>query len=303
MSASTKNLKTFTIQDSDYCFDSILRVKQDIIIVKQLNDAEKLSSKAAENLKKISDFFEGIPIVIVDKVQGEKLPDDIVYSKHNIPVMTSETYSKMLKGSDEPLIYVSRGGIYVKIKKEALREKREKSGYSRGELAHRLGISRRAVLYYESGISDASLNVAAKLEEIFGEEIFEKMSINSLKRMFREKIFEEYSHTRSIARDDIIRFVLNMFAQLGFKDYIFYKTPFDAGAKSMKKRKVKVIIEKEEEKEDIGTIEEIIKVTKSTAIIISNNIEGEQITDKYMIVPSSRISKIKEKVKILLNEL
>lgn len=303
MTVFNKSLKTFKIHGSEYCFDSILRLKRDVVILKQLEDAEKLSPKMAENLKRVSDFFEGVPIVVVDKVLGEKLPDNIVYSKHNIPVMTDKTYKNMLAGSDEPFIYVARGGIYVKIKKNVLREKREKEGYSLGELAHRLGVSRRAILYYESGISDASLNVAAKLEEVFGEDIFEKMNINTLKRLFKAKIFEERSSTRSIVRDDIIRFVLNMFAQIGFKDYIFYKTPFDAGAKSMDKRKIKVIIEKKEEEEDLESIEEITKITESTAIIISNNIESEQISEKYMVIPPNRISKIEEKVKNLVYEL
>ena len=288
--------KTFTqalsIKNRKYCFDTVLRLKDDdIIIVKQLDDIEKLSPKIAENLKKISDFFEGLPIIIANKIQGEPLPDDIVYSKHYIPVMTEETYQKVLRGSEDPLIYVARGGIYVRIKKDKFKERREKKGISRGELAHLVGVSRKAIIYYESGDSDASLNIALRLEQIFGEEIFEKMSIKALKTMFRERLTSSEEFDTQV-RDEVLRFILRLFSQLGFRKYLFHKTPFDAGAKSTRRKRIKIIIEREKSFDDVDIVGKLAEVTRAAALILSDKIEKEEISERYIIVPRKNIGKI-----------
>ena len=65
-----------------------------------------------------------------------------------------------------PLIYASPGGLYVAINGDALRDLREKRSMSLGDPRHLLGVSRRTISKYESGMG-TTLEVAQKIEEIF----------------------------------------------------------------------------------------------------------------------------------------
>ncbi len=57
--------------------------------------------------------------------------------------------------------------------KNVIRERRETRGWSQGELAGRLGVSRQTVHAIETGKYDPSLPLAFKLSHLFGEKIEE----------------------------------------------------------------------------------------------------------------------------------
>ena len=65
-----------------------------------------------------------------------------------------------------PLVYASPGGLYVNIDGEALRDLREKRSMSLGDLGQVLGVSRRTISKYESGMG-TTLDVAIRIEEFF----------------------------------------------------------------------------------------------------------------------------------------
>jgi putative transcriptional regulator len=65
-----------------------------------------------------------------------------------------------------PLIYAAPGGLYVNIDGDLLADERQEQGWSLGQLANELGVSRRTVSKYEDGMN-ASIDVAIQLEELF----------------------------------------------------------------------------------------------------------------------------------------
>jgi len=66
--------------------------------------------------------------------------------------------------------------------KNVIRERREGRGWSQGELAARLGVSRQTVHAIETGKYDPSLPLAFKLSHLFGERIEELFAPETSRR-------------------------------------------------------------------------------------------------------------------------
>ncbi|MEM3515675.1 MAG: helix-turn-helix domain-containing protein, partial [Saccharolobus sp.] len=126
----------------------------------------KVTKDEISDLKKIS-IATHSPSLIVTNSEEE----DIVSIKaENVFAISSYGFKKMLNG-EKIFLYRTRGGIFIKIRHDVLRRKREDMGYSIGDLAKFLGVSRKAIYDYERGDADVSLEVADKLIDIFGEDI------------------------------------------------------------------------------------------------------------------------------------
>ncbi|MEM0130749.1 MAG: helix-turn-helix domain-containing protein [Saccharolobus sp.] len=126
----------------------------------------KVTKDEISDLKKIS-IATHSPSLIVTNSEEE----DIVSIKaENVFAISSYGFKKMLNG-EKIFLYRTRGGIFIKIRHDVLRRKRENMGYSIGDLAKFLGVSRKAIYDYERGDADVSLEVADKLIDIFGEDI------------------------------------------------------------------------------------------------------------------------------------
>jgi putative transcriptional regulator len=76
-------------------------------------------------------------------------------------------------------IYVvhRQGNLYMRINGAKLRSKRVERGYSLGDMASLLGVTRRSIYLYEQGKVEVSLSTALKLLELFGDEIFEPIPV------------------------------------------------------------------------------------------------------------------------------
>lgn len=292
-----ERIRRLELQGRRYCFDEIIREDEYIVVAKNVKDAEEISTKTAEGLRSFSVFLEGLPIVVSERSAGEKLEDNIVYTRYRLPVVTRSTLERLVGGSEEPLIYISKGGVYVKLRGEELKRIREEKGLSRGELARLLGVSRRTILYYEKGLSDASLQVAAKMEEYIGDRVFARLTLKELK-----ELVEETSKRRGLAgtvRDNALKYLLSLLASMGFEEYIFSRTPFDAGAKREPEAASKLLIGREGE--GGGEIKSILEVTESKAILLSS--EGTLMEDeRVLLVPREKISEVKKHLNTFFNE-
>jgi len=293
-----ERIRRLELQGRRYCFDEIIREDEYIVVAKNVEDAEEVSPRTAEGLRSFSVFLEGLPVVVSEKAAGERLEDNIVYTRYRLPVVTRSTLERLMGGgSDEPLIYISKGGVYVRIRGEELRRIREEKGLSRGELARLLGVSRRTVLYYEKGLSDASLPVAAKMEEHIGDRVFARLTLEELK-----KLVEAAGRRRGLAgtvRDNALRYLLSLLSSMGFEEYIFSKTPFDAGAKREPESSSRLLLGREGE--GGGEIESILEVTESKAILLSPESSVKR-GERVLLVPREKIAEVKKHLNSFFNE-
>lgn len=149
------------------CFDIVARKNNIVLIIKVLYNVDSLKPDAAEEMKKLTRVLNVNPIVVGERFKCDFLERGVVYTRYGLPVINLATFYDFIVDGIFPYIYSAPGGYYVKLDGERIKEAREKLGISTGEMAKRLGVSRRTLKKYEEGI-DTSLSVAAKIEEMLG---------------------------------------------------------------------------------------------------------------------------------------
>jgi putative transcriptional regulator len=147
-------------------FDLIAAHEEKGLIIKVVAHIDSVSEDMAQDLDQIASHLSMNPLIIGEHSRDAVLQRGAVYLRYGIYAISVATLYDYLVEHIPPLIYASPGGLYVNIDGSAIRELRERNQLSLGDLAHILGVSRRAISKYESGMG-TTLDVAIKLEELF----------------------------------------------------------------------------------------------------------------------------------------
>ncbi len=152
-------------------FDLAARRCNILLLLRVLSNIDGLSAETAREMRHLSGFLDGSPLVIGSKSRDQTLADGVTYFRYGIPSINPGTlYDCFIEGVP-PLVHAAPGGLYIKIDSERLKSIRTARNISLGELATELGISRRTVSRYEDGGTDASIDVVLRLEEILDAEL------------------------------------------------------------------------------------------------------------------------------------
>ncbi|WP_135534838.1 MULTISPECIES: transcriptional regulator [Halostella] len=160
----------FTV--SDRCairpksFDIAARRGDELVLLKILANIDAFDGETGAEMRRLGTYLDGTPMVIGLRTRDEELKPDVVYFRHGVPVLSPDTAMNLFVEEVPPLIYAAPGGLYVNIDGDILADKREEKGWSLGQLASELGVSRRTVSKYEDGMN-ASVEVAQDLENMF----------------------------------------------------------------------------------------------------------------------------------------
>ena len=147
-------------------FDIAARRDEELILVKILANIDGFDGSTGREMRRLGDYLNGTPLVIGLRTRDEELRPGVVYFRHGVPVLSPDTALELFIDDVPPLIYAAPGGLYVDIESETLVDERKDRGWSLGQLAKELGVSRRTVSRYEDGMS-ASIEIAMQLEELF----------------------------------------------------------------------------------------------------------------------------------------
>ncbi|MCC6039382.1 MAG: helix-turn-helix domain-containing protein [Thermofilum sp.] len=289
-------VKRIELRPKRYCADEvILHSEAGIILSKSVEDAAHLPRSIGGELRAMSDFLEATPLITAESMHGEELEEGVVYSKHGIAVVSKRTFEKLISGEHrEPLVYVHRGGIYVKVKGDVLRRLREERKLSRGELAEKLGVTPRMVANYEENSCDVTLEVAVRLESLLGNEVFEKLSLKAISRMFASSRPAGGMNPR----DEYLRALLSNLEKHGFKSYAFSKAPIDAGLKgSFGESKAAIKRHSEEtEPQELELAATLSDETGTKLIVITDSKEDLSMADEYLAIPKGEVSNVSRKI-------
>ena len=147
-------------------FDLIASNGKMTLAIKVVSHIDSVSEETASDLELVARHLKGSAIIIGERARDAELERGAVYLRYGIyAISVSTLYDYVVEGIP-PLIYASPGGLYVAINGDALREQRERRSMSLGDLGHLLGVSRRTISKYESGMG-TTLEVAQKIEELF----------------------------------------------------------------------------------------------------------------------------------------
>ncbi len=157
-------------------FDVAARRGKDVLLVKILGNIDAFDAATGAEMRRLGTYLNATPMVLGLRTRDEELDSGVVYFRHGVPVLSPDTAMDLFVEGVPPLVYAAPGGLYVNIDSDVLRDAREERDWSLGRLAKELGVSRRTVSKYEDGM-DASVEVAAALEELFDEPLTSPVSV------------------------------------------------------------------------------------------------------------------------------
>jgi len=215
------------------CFDLVAKKQHLLLLVKVLLSVDGLREDQAYELHKLAVMLEAFPLIVSRQIRNNAIIEDgVVYTRYDIPALSTETFRNLLVNHNPPLIYASRGGFKVKFDGSILRDKRIQKNYSMGDFAREIGVSKRAIYEYEHGTVDVSLETAMKIEDLLDEPL--TLAIN---------LFEEMKQIGSITtpaaysnepRSNLEREVKEHFDIIGLKDQLWTrKIPIRVLAKAL----------------------------------------------------------------------
>ncbi|HHY00008.1 MAG TPA: transcriptional regulator [Methanothermobacter sp.] len=207
------------------CFDLVARRKLLLLLMKVLVNVDGFSIAHAEEIKKVARIFLASPILVGLKSKNEVLEEDVVYERHGIPVITPTTLQNIVVEEIYPEIFADRGGYYVQIDGQIIRDVREEQNLSLKDLADQAHVSRETIYNYETGRVRAQPETAFLLESILNMRI--TLSVNLFQAPQHEKTHE--------SREGEPRELVD----LGFGVINTNRTPFDALAQPETKKSKK----------------------------------------------------------------
>ncbi|MCY0883414.1 MAG: helix-turn-helix domain-containing protein [Acidianus infernus] len=213
----------------------------------------KIGKDEITDLKNFSYLTQSIPLIITDETE-----EDIAIEKDKVIGLSLFGFERLLKG-DKIFVYRTRGGMFVRIRPEVLRQKMREMNYSMGDVAKMLGVSRKTIYDYENGDSDVSIEIAEKLIDIFGPEII-------------GDVCETYQADDKVSVDKDHK-VINILESKGFKVATLKFTAVDIIASNNSKKLI-ITIESRNPDNSIKKIQEASKIAEEfnlNMIVISKS--------------------------------
>ena len=233
------------------------------VLIKCMPDASQISRREALELSKLALSLGASALIVAERMGGVRLESGVVYEKYGINVVNAETLEDVLSYKREVYVMMQKDLFKVRISGETLREKRVEKGYSLGDVASMLGVSRKAVYEYERGVIEPTVDRAERLVSIFGEEILEPIDIfNSPKKLLEG---EEESSGFDVPEEGIMYRVMS---RLGFKVAHAKRTSIDLGASRRGDYRVLVVTRRRRES-SYSLLERIVRSKRFSEVMDS----------------------------------
>jgi putative transcriptional regulator len=202
-------------------FDVAARRGRDTVLVKILGNIDAFDGQTGAEMRRLGEYLRATPVVIGLRTRDEELKPGVVYFRHGVPVLSPDTAMDLFVEEVPPLIYAAPGGLYVNIDSEILEDARQDRDWSLGKLASELGVSRRTVSKYESGM-DASVEVAAQLEELFDAPLTAPVDVMD----GADEVREDEPTPEDPDVDDDDELVVTVLTRVGFDVHPTERAPF-----------------------------------------------------------------------------
>jgi len=147
------------------------------IVTKVIVDLDLFKKQTSIELQLISNLISGFPLLVSHAAAGKSMDDATLYRRHDVSAISLRTLHEYLeyeKGMKVPSIskFAHRGGIYVNISKERLKERRKKLKLSLSILSQQVGLSRLSLYRYEKGETSPKLrNYRMLIDALGGEDL------------------------------------------------------------------------------------------------------------------------------------
>ena len=288
---NTEGFETSNIYDQG-CFDIVARKKLLILLLKTFINIDSIKESNASEMKQLSSIFLAAPLIVGERSRNGILEEGVIYERYDIPAVGINTLKNMILFNEYPEILADRGGYFVKIDGNVLKEYREEYSLSLKDLADLAHVSRATMYKYENGIVRANTETAMLLEEILNTKITLDIDIFKTnpeqEKITFDKIGNEYDKTEDLAK-------------IGFGVVSTNKSPFDAAEKieNIKKNDQQppliANLEKNRTNKTLKrmaiSLKDLSLITSSESVFIINN---NKIKDSIEDIPVIKSWELKE---------
>ena len=160
----SEGYKTSDIYDQG-SFDIVARKNLLILLLKTFVNIDSVNEKNAQEMKQLANIFLASPIIVGAKSRNGILEEGVIYERYDIPTIGLDTLKNMIIYKEYPEILADRGGYFVKIDGNVIKQYREEYSLSLKDLADLAHVSRATMYKYENEIVRANAETAMILEE------------------------------------------------------------------------------------------------------------------------------------------
>ncbi len=235
-------------------------------VIKVTSDIESVKKEDSYDLKALAVTIKATPLIVGEKFKNKPLLDYVVYSRYGLTAVSFETFVNAMLHNILPKFYADRGGYYARVKGEVLARKRREMRLSLGKVASLLGVSRKTVYEYERENLEASLEVAYKLVEVFGEDVIEDIDI------FREpspnKFRSEIERVRKVEEESVSEIV----GEKVVEAYRLSRSPFNMVVQTEDKVYTVKVVEGSESVDEVVNACEVSSTLDADAKVIVKDV-------------------------------
>ncbi len=203
-----------------FCVDFLIKKNNLIYLVKVFPNIDNLNESVIENLKNLCMLLDCHPLLIGIKNRYNKLEDNTIYLREDLPFISSRTISMILNSNIYPTCLSRKGGKIIFLDGNLVKSIREQKSISRKEISEQLGVTKRTLCSYENETMRPSQKIAEKILQILDDKtIFRKINVFEwqIKVNF---IQEEKSQKRDLT--DVESHLQDIFEDIGVST-IWYK--------------------------------------------------------------------------------
>jgi putative transcriptional regulator len=263
-------------------FDLIAGDRDLLIIIKVVSHIDSVSEDIAWDLDMIARYLGAFPLIVGDRARDSPLERGAVYIRYGIFAVSLSTLYDYFVERIPPLVYASPGGLYVNIDGAILRGLRENRELSLGDLAHILGVSRRTISKYESGMG-TTLDIAAKIEELFDAAIALPIDLLQYRSQFTKE-------PERAAKGDV---PLDL-ERIGMELHAMRRAPFEALVLFKQHRILTGYGTAERVEKRAPLIGNISQIAKAHALCIITNYSKQKKIGKTLIIGEERLHSLED---------
>jgi putative transcriptional regulator len=270
-------------------FDLAARSGEDLLLVKVLGNVDAFDSPTGSEMRRLGAYLSATPLVVGLRTRDENLKPGVVYFRHGVPAIHPDTLYDLLVEGVPPLIYAAPGGLYVNIDGDLVKDERTERGWSLGRLAEELGVSRRTVAKYEDGMN-ASVEVAAELEEMFDEPFSDPVSVLD----GAEKVRDGEPTPEDPETDPETKRVHAVLSNAGFVVHPTQRAPFKAVSEDDERVEFTVLSSyatfTDAAKKRARLMSSLSRVTRTRAVFFTDDDAGRDSVDGTALVSRTELS-------------
>lgn len=260
-------------------FDIVGR-REHLFLIKTLLNVDALDESHALDLRAVSYFLSAYPFVISQRNNRGHLNDTTVYSRFELPVMTPHLFKSVLEEEEMIVTHSSKGRHTQEINTFTLKEKRKGLGFTLEELAHQIGISKKAMYEIENKRVNPQRETVRKLERMLSTELILPYEMKHTEAVYLKP---KHSFQRTVSME---------FSRIGIDNSSVHSSPFEIIGKESFSLITNLATIPSEAKKELTEMKQLSGILSSKAVLISKRSYKESV-EGVPVISEPELSELK----------